>query len=72
MLSSVLRSPVVIQANINIMRTFVAVREYILAHATTNLSTSELETLYGFLIQNGYPISIDGIFGKQTVERAKA
>jgi len=34
MLTGLLRSPVAIEANINIMRAFVAVREYLLSHAS--------------------------------------
>jgi len=42
MLTSVLRSPIAIQANINIMRAFVMVREYILTHASASVELSQL------------------------------
>ena len=42
MLSSVLRSSVAIRANINIMRAFVAVRQYILAHASASVEMAQL------------------------------
>ena len=42
MLSGVLRSSVAVQANINIMRAFVAVREYLLAHASISVELSQL------------------------------
>jgi len=42
MLSSILHSEKAIQANINIMRAFVAVREYILARASESVEISNL------------------------------
>ena len=42
MLSSVLRSPVAIDANIKIMRAFVAVRQYLLAHASVSIELAQL------------------------------
>ena len=42
MLSSVLRSPVAIDANIKIMRAFVAVRQYILTHASMSIELAQL------------------------------
>ena len=42
MLTSVLRSPIAIQANINIMRAFVAVREYLLTHASQSVEIARL------------------------------
>ena len=42
MLSGVLRSPIAIRANINIMRAFVAVREYLLAHAFESVEIAQL------------------------------
>jgi len=42
MLSGVLRSPVAIHANINIMRAFVAVREYLLSHASLTVEMAQL------------------------------
>ena len=42
MLSGVLHSPISIQANINIMRAFVAVREYLLAHASESVEMAQL------------------------------
>jgi len=41
-LSGVLRSPVAIETNIRIMRAFVAVREYILAHASESAEIAKL------------------------------
>ena len=41
-LSGVLRSPVAIETNIRIMRAFVAVREYIIAHATESAEIAQL------------------------------
>lgn len=41
MLSSVLRSPLAIQVNINIMRAFTKIRQFILAQKDTNLSVKE-------------------------------
>ena len=41
-LSGVLRSPTAIQVNINIMRAFVAVREYLLSHASQSLEIARL------------------------------
>lgn len=41
MLSSVLRSPLAIQVNINIMRAFTKMRQFILAQKDTNLSVKE-------------------------------
>ena len=41
-LSGVLRSPIAIQANINIMRAFVAVREYLLARASESVEIAQL------------------------------
>ena len=42
MLSGVLRSSIAVQANINIMRAFVAVREYLLTHASVSVELSQL------------------------------
>ena len=42
MLSGVLRSPIAIRSNINIMRAFVAVREYILTHASQSAEIAQL------------------------------
>jgi len=42
MLSGVLRSPVAIKANINIMRAFVAVREYLLTRASESVELAHL------------------------------
>ena len=42
MLSGVLHSPIAIQANINIMRAFVAVREYLLARASESIEIAQL------------------------------
>ena len=42
MLSGVLRSSVAIQANINIMRAFVALREYLLAHTSESVEIAQL------------------------------
>ena len=41
-LSGVLRSPIAIQANVNIMRAFVAVREYLLTHASQSVEIAQL------------------------------
>ena len=41
-LSGVLRSPIAIQANINIMRAFVAVREYLLTRASQSVEIAQL------------------------------
>ena len=41
-LSGVLRSPIAIQANINIMRAFVAIREYLLSHASLSVEMAQL------------------------------
>ena len=42
MLTSVLNSPKAIQANINIMRAFVAVREYLLSNASLSVEVAQL------------------------------
>ena len=42
MLSGELHSPIAIQANINIMRAFVAVREYLLARASESVEIAQL------------------------------
>jgi hypothetical protein len=42
MLSGVLRSPIAVQANIRIMRAFVAVREYLLSHASLSAEMAQL------------------------------
>lgn len=42
MLSGVLHSPVAVQANINIMRAFVAVREFLLTHAYQSVEIAQL------------------------------
>ena len=42
MLSGVLSSPKAIQANINIMRAFVSVREYLLSHASESVEIAQL------------------------------
>jgi len=42
MLSGVLRSPIAVQANINIMRAFVAVREYLLTRASESVEIAQL------------------------------
>jgi len=42
MLSGVLRSPIAIRANINIMRAFVAIREYLLTHASASVEIAQL------------------------------
>jgi len=41
-LSGLLRSPIAIRTNINIMRAFVAVREYILSYASLSLELAQL------------------------------
>ena len=41
-LSGVLRSPIAIDANIKIMRAFVAMREYLLAHASASIELARL------------------------------
>lgn len=41
MLSSVLKSPLAIQVNINIMRAFTKMRQFILEYKNTNLSIKE-------------------------------
>lgn len=46
MLSSVLKSPLAIQVNINIMRAFTKMRQFVLGYRNTNLSIKEeLETI---------------------------
>ena len=50
-LSGVLRSPVAIETNIRIMRAFVAVREYIIAHASESAEIAKLRERVSLLEQ---------------------
>ena len=52
MLSGVLRSPLAIQVNINIMRAFVAIRQYVLASANTEKELAELKKQIKSLCEN--------------------
>ena len=59
MLSSVLRSPIAIQVNINIMRAFVKIRQYILESNQTAKELAELKLQIRFLQEDIESLSKD-------------
>lgn len=59
MLSSVLRSPIAIQVNINIMRAFVKIRQYILDSSQTAKELAELKLQICFLQEDIESLSKD-------------
>lgn len=59
MLSSVLRSPIAIQVNINIMRAFVKIRQYILESSQTAKELAELKLQIHFLQEDIESLSKD-------------
>lgn len=59
MLSSVLRSPIAIQVNINIMRAFVKIRQYILESSQTAKELAELKLQIRFLQEDIESLSKD-------------
>ena len=56
MLSGVLRSPLAVEVNINIMRAFVAIRQYVLVSSNTAKELEELKTQIQYLFEN-----VDGL-----------
>ena len=59
MLSGVLRSPLAVEVNINIMRAFVAIRQYVLVSSNTAKELEELKTQIQYLFENVESLSKD-------------
>ena len=59
MLSGILRSDTAIQANIQIVRAFISLRQYVLEHSQTNLDLNELKKQLLFLQEDVASLSKD-------------
>lgn len=59
MLSGVLRSPLAVEVNINIMRAFVAIRQYVLVSSNTAKELEELKIQIQYLFENVDSLSKD-------------
>ena len=69
MLSSVLRSDVVIKININIMRAFVSIRQYVLASDARNKEIDELkQRIYELENQGNKAFEMIDKIGEETLE----